>query len=74
MVGERGRELFIPGASGHIVSNQQVERALQNISNRTVHYSDRSSVNFNMRGLNVRQAGRSLNRSRRQHLNRSLYG
>lgn len=67
-------ELFIPGQSGYIVSNQQVERALQNISNRTVHYSDRSSVNFNMRGLNVRQAGRSLNRSRRQHLNRSLYG
>ena len=70
-------ELFMPGVSGYVVSNRQVEQALAgmvNSNNRTVHYSDRSSVNFNMRGLNVRQAGRSLNRSRRQHLNRSLYG
>lgn len=62
-------ELFIPGQSGYVVSNRQVEQALRTINhNNQRTYTDRSSTRIY--GVDPRNIGRKLTTAKRRQFNR----
>ncbi|MCB0009232.1 MAG: hypothetical protein KDE04_22360, partial [Anaerolineales bacterium] len=66
-------ELFIPGQSGYIVSNRQVEQALSTINNnhqRTITFNDNSRISI---PGGTRRAATRLNQARRRQFNKSMY-